>query len=59
MSVETVTDFTVLVLDEKCLDKAFDSVPRMRFFLDCLEGQDVAKKLYTVFYIVNKSMANH
>ena len=58
MSVETVTDFTVLVLDEKCLDKAFDSVPRMRFVLDCLVGQDVAKKLYAVSDIVNMTTAN-
>ena len=30
----------------------------MRFVLDCLVGQDVAKKIYTVFDIVYKTMAN-
>ena len=47
-----------MVLDEACLEKAFDSIPRMRFVLDSLVGQDVATKLYAVSDVVNMSMAN-
>ena len=53
-----MTDCTVLVLNEACLEKAFDSAPKMRFVLDCLVGEDVAKKLYAVSDVVNMSMAN-
>jgi len=58
VSIEAVTDCTVLVLNETCLEKAFDSAPKMRFVLDCLVGEDVAKKLYAVSDVVNMSMAN-
>ena len=58
VSIEAVTDCTVLVLEEACLEKAFDSLPRMRFVLDCIVGQDVAQKLYAVSDIVNMSMSN-
>ena len=53
-----MTDCTVLILNEACLEKAFDSAPKMRFVLDCLVGEDVAKKLYAVSDVVNMSMAN-
>ena len=53
-----MTDCTVLVLNEACLEKAFDSAPKMRFVLDCLVGEDVAKKLYAVSDVVNMSVAN-
>ena len=53
-----MTDCTVLVLNEACLEKSFDSAPKMRFVLDCLVGEDVAKKLYAVSDVVNMSVAN-
>ena len=39
VTIEAITDCTILQIDEESLEKAFDSAPHLRMVLDCLIGE--------------------
>lgn len=57
VTVEAITECSVLVLPAEGLEKAYDAVPDLRFVLDALVGRDIARKLYAVSDIAK--MSNH